>query len=75
MSEATVTSKGQLTIPADVRRRKALTAGKRVVFTELEDGTTVMRPKTKSILDLKGILRGRKRTRAVPIEDMSISRR
>jgi antitoxin PrlF len=46
MSEATITSKGQITVPADVRKALGLQAGERVVFTRLDDGTTVMRAKT-----------------------------
>jgi AbrB family looped-hinge helix DNA binding protein len=75
MSEATVTSKGQVTIPAEIRKALGLTAGERVVFTQLEDGTTIMRAKTRSILELKGMLkpvRGKKRK--VAIEDMNIGR-
>ena len=76
MSEATVTSKGQVTIPAEIRRAMGLTAGERVVFTQLDDGTTVFRAKRRSILDLKGLLRPkRRRTRGVAIKDMNIGRR
>jgi len=57
MPEATVTSKGQITIPAGVRKRLGLEAQDRVVFTALHDGTAVMRAKTKSIKDLKGMLK------------------
>lgn len=75
MSEATMTSKGQITIPADIREALGLSAGERVVFTQLDDGTTVMRAKTRSILELKGTLkpvRGKKRK--VAIRDMDIGR-
>lgn len=75
MSEATVTSKGQVTIPADIRKALGLTAGERVVFTQLDDGSTIMRAKTRSILELKGMLkpvRGKKRK--VAIEQMRIGR-
>ena len=57
MSEATITSKGQVTIPAEIREAMGLAAGERVVFTQLDDGTTVMRAKTRSILELKGLLK------------------
>jgi antitoxin PrlF len=57
MPEAAVTSKGQITIPAEVRKAMGLKAQDRVMFTVLHDGTTVMRAKTKSIKDLKGMLR------------------
>jgi antitoxin PrlF len=64
MSEATVTSKGQITIPAEIRKALGLDAGERVVFTQLSDGTTVMRAKKRSIVELRGLLEplsGRKR--------------
>jgi len=75
LSEATMTSKGQVTIPADIRKALGLSAGERVVFTRLEDGTTVMRAKTRSILDLKGMLKSKRGKRKVAIEDMNIGRR
>lgn len=59
MSEATVTSKGQVRIPADRCRAMGLSTGDRVVFTRLEDGTIVMRAKTRSVLELKGMLKRR----------------
>jgi len=74
MSEATVTSKGQITIPADVRKALGLTPGERVVFTRLDDGTTLMRSKTRSILDLKGLLKPARGAQKVAIEDMRIGR-
>lgn len=78
-SEATVTSKGQITIPAEVRKAMGLAPGERVVFSLLYDGTTVMRAKTRSLRDLKGLLKatgtkGRKPVRKVSIDDMNIGR-
>ena len=68
MAEAAVTSKGQITIPADIRRAMGIKAKDRVVFTVMPDGTTVMRAKTKSVTNLKGILKnpGKK----VPVSSM-----
>lgn len=74
MSEATVTSKGQITIPADIRRALGLTVGERVVFTQLDDGTTLMRAKRRSILDLEGLLEPARGQGTVAIEDMDIGR-
>jgi AbrB family looped-hinge helix DNA binding protein len=74
MSEATVTSKGQITIPADIRKALGLATGERVVFTRLDDGTTIMRSKTRSILELKGMLKPRRGARKVPIGEMRIGR-
>lgn len=73
MSEATVTSKGQVTIPADIRKAMGLGAGERVVFTRLDDGTTIMRAKTRSIMDLRGMLKPERR-RKVAIDEMAIGR-
>lgn len=74
MSETTLTSKGQVTIPADIRKAMGLVAGERLVFTQLEDGTTVMRAKTRSILELKGLLKGAGKKRKVSVADMNIGR-
>lgn len=74
MSEATLTSKGQVTIPADIRKAMGLSAQDRVVFTRLDDGTTIMRAKTRSIVDLKGLLKRGKGAAKVKIEDMNIGR-
>lgn len=75
MSEATMTSKGQVTIPAEIRKAMSLSAGERVVFTQLDDGTTVMRAKTRSILQLKGLLKAATKKRKVSVDDMNIGRR
>ena len=75
MSEATLTSKGQITIPAEVRKAMGLSAGERVVFTQLDDGTTVMRAKTRSILELDGLLKDVVKKRKVSVDDMHIGRR
>lgn len=40
---ATITSKGQITIPQEVRRRLGLKQGDKVTF-EVEDGRTVLKP-------------------------------
>lgn len=69
MSEATITSKGQVTIPADIRRNQGLHAGVRIMFTPMPDGTVLLRAKTRSILDLKGILKPEAGV-VVSIEDM-----
>ena len=72
MSEATLTSKGQITIPADIRNAMGLSAQDRVVFTRLDDGTTVMRAKTRSIMDLQGMLKRPSNEPAISIEEMNI---
>ena len=56
MFEAKVTSKGQVTIPIDIRNGLALSAGEKVVFTMLDNGTVVMRSKNRSVQELSGSL-------------------
>jgi antitoxin PrlF len=72
VAESAVTSKGQITIPADVRRAMGLQTQDRVVFTVMPDGTTVMRAKTRSLYQLAGALkcRGKK----LPVKKMRIGR-
>jgi antitoxin PrlF len=72
MSEAAMTSKGQITIPADIRKALGLVAGERVVFTRLEDGSTVIRPKTRSLGEVKGLLKTSKGRRKVRLDEMNI---
>ena len=70
MSIATITSKGQTTIPKDIRDGLGLKPKDKVSFTLLPDGTVIMRAKKRSILDLAGALHkpGRK---PIPISAMS----
>ncbi len=71
ISEATVTSKGQVTIPADIRRSLGLQAQDRLSFTPMPDGTVVLRAKTQSVLALKGLLKPKPGQR-VAIKDMNL---
>ena len=54
MSTAAVTSKGQITIPLEVRKKLGIKPGDRVRFIEGEKGEYVLKPKTGSIKDLEG---------------------
>ena len=74
MSEATVTRRGLITIPAELRAALALNPGDRVAFTLLDDGSTVMRAKTRSLDGLQGLLKaaGNKRREPVPIDDLNL---
>jgi antitoxin PrlF len=57
MSTATMTSKGQITIPAETRARLRLVPGTRIDFVQNERGETVLRPKTGDIRRLKGVIK------------------
>ncbi|MFG3454831.1 AbrB/MazE/SpoVT family DNA-binding domain-containing protein [Stutzerimonas stutzeri] len=69
MATATLTSKGQVTIPIQVRTSLGLDAGDRIEFVELEKGKYAIMAVTHSVKDLKGMIRNP----AIPvsIEDMN----
>ena len=68
MASATVTSKGQITLPKRVRDRLRIEAGDRLEFVESEQGFLVVAA-TRDIRLLKGII-GRAK-KLVSIEDMN----
>lgn len=70
MPSATVTSKGQITIPREVRTALGLDSGDRVEFVEFEKGRFVVIPATRSVKELKGLFKGRRR-KPVSIEEMN----
>lgn len=57
--EAKVTSKGQITLPSRVRARLKVGPGDRVVFVEGRDGKIIVRSRSGTLADMKGILRGK----------------
>jgi AbrB family looped-hinge helix DNA binding protein len=56
MPSAKVTTKGQITIPLEVRHKLGLDAGDRVQFVESETGGFEIIPATGSVAALKGIV-------------------
>lgn len=54
MPSATVTSKGQVTIPVDVRTKLGLRPGSRLAFVPTDTGGYEIHPEAASIKDLKG---------------------
>jgi AbrB family looped-hinge helix DNA binding protein len=70
MATATVTSKGQITLPKAVRERLHLDTGDRVDFVVKENGEVVLRPFGSDVQELRGLLqRGGKR--ALSVETMN----
>ena len=69
MTTATITSKGQVTIPKDVRVRLGVDAGDRVEFIEVGDGIFQIVAVTQDVKALKGIVPGPKK--AVTVEEMN----
>lgn len=70
-ADATLTSKGQTTIPKAIRDSLGIKPGDRMTFTQMPDGTVLMRVKTKSIMELAGRLH-KKGRKTVPIDQMSL---
>jgi AbrB family looped-hinge helix DNA binding protein len=68
MTAATLTTKGQITIPIDVRRALNVEAGDRVEFVQIEPGRFEVIAATRSVRDLKG--RFGKPGRTVTLEEM-----
>ncbi len=60
MSTATLTSKGQVTIPKDVREQAKLKSGVQLDFCVMPDGRIIIIPRSANIKDLKGILKTKK---------------
>ncbi len=61
-TDATLTSKGQTTIPKPIRDSLGMKAGDRITFTLMPDGVVLMRVKNKRASELAGLLykKGRK---------------
>ena len=56
MPVSTLTSKGQITLPIELRDRLRLVAGDRVSFDEQPDGSYRVRPLKGDIRRLKGVV-------------------
>ena len=70
MAESTITSKGQTTVPADIRALVHAKPGTRLIWSVMPDGTIIVRAKTRSILDMAGMLDASTAQR-VNVEDMN----
>jgi antitoxin PrlF len=69
-TEATLTSKGQTTIPKEIRDGLGMKTGDRITFTLMPGATVLMRVKSKSVTELAGLLH-KKGRKPVPIEQLS----
>ena len=69
MPSAKLTSKGQLTVPKEVRRLLGLRTGDHVAFNVQDDGTVSVEAEKRSLVRLRGLLRPK--VGGVTIEDMN----
>jgi len=69
-TDATLTSKGQTTIPKEIRDSLGMKPGDRMTFTLMPDATVVMRVKSRSVTGLAGMLH-KKGRKPVPVKQLS----
>jgi AbrB family looped-hinge helix DNA binding protein len=70
MSMATITSKGQTTIPKDIRDCLGLQPQDQIQFTLIADETVILRVKKRSIKELYGLLKSSEDITPISIEEM-----
>jgi antitoxin PrlF len=70
MAESTLTSKGQTTVPQQIRDALGAGPGTKLLWYVLPDGSITVRAKSKSIADLAGILKAPK-GKHVTVEEMN----
>jgi len=69
MPVATITSKGQTTIPKEIREHLKLQPGDRIDFIIEKEGRVVLEPATVDVRELEGILYKPCR-KSISVEDM-----
>lgn len=69
MPVATMTSKGQITIPKEMRDDLGLVSGSKVVFVRLSNGSYRILPRTRKVSDLAGLAHDPNEA-ALTLEDM-----
>jgi AbrB family looped-hinge helix DNA binding protein len=70
MPSATITSKGQVTIPRRIRDLLRLEPGDRIDFVIDDQGRVLVRPGTTDVTELRGLLQRRGR-RPVTLKQMT----
>ena len=61
MTRATMTSKGQITVPKEIREHLGLEPGDRLDFQIGSDGAVILQPETVDFRTLRGMLKRRGR--------------
>ena len=69
MPSSTLTSKGQITIPKEVRDALGIQAGDRVAFV-VRDDVVELRPETVDLRNLYGVLKRRGQRRPISVQQM-----
>ncbi len=72
MTTATITSKGQVTIPKNIRESLHLHTGDKLEFLITSEGDAIIRPITKTVDNIYGKLY-RQNRKSISIEQMDLS--
>ena len=75
MTTATLTSKGQITIPADVRHDLKVDAGDRVEFIQIAPGRYEFLAATQNVTELKGMFGKPMKTVSIDAMNKTIAKR
>jgi AbrB family looped-hinge helix DNA binding protein len=67
---STISSKGQVTIPADVRRELGVETADKVIFVIAEDGAVELRRAPYRVADLRGIVPALPNRETVDFDDL-----
>ena len=70
MPTTTMTSKGQVTIPKDIRDSLHLNTGDKIEFILTQSKEVILRPITKKVDDVFGLLASYKKVEPVSVEEM-----
>lgn len=71
MPTATVTSKGQITVPKEIRDHLGVEPGDRLSFQIGSSGEVIVEPETVDVRSLRGMLK--RRGRRVSLRDMELA--
>lgn len=73
MTTATISSKGQITIPAEVRHALHVDTGDRVEFVEVEPGRFEFVAATRPVTDLKGMFGKTRKVVSIAVMNRAIA--
>lgn len=71
MAHATLTCKGQVTIPKSIRDALHLSTGEKIEFILGDEDTVVLRPVTRKVDEVFGRLRKYRKPASVSVEEMN----
>lgn len=71
MAQATLTSKGQVTIPKEIRDALRLSTGEKLEFILSDKNTVILKPVTRKVDEVFGRLRRYRKRTPVSVEEMN----